>query len=269
MRWIRRLLLFVVIPLLVPWAGFKAAWQVRTWRASGTPGLAMKSVEWDGNAYRYSVVEPVPGRFVGPRPLVVFLHSATECGTDGLLPAIKLPPVFLAHAREQAGALILLPQLPRHDQGWNAGWHPLVFRLIEETRQAYTVDADRIYLAGMSLGGQGCWHLGADQPELFAAIVPICGNGFAATLGPRLTGTPVWAFHGSADQVIGVGGSRELVAAIHGLGGQLVRYTEYDGVGHNCWDRALAEPELLEWLFRQRRDTAPGGSSRSAVRSEK
>src|SRR5439155_11142688 len=143
-----------------------------------------------GNAYRYSVVEPVPGRFVGPRPLVVFLHSATECGTDGLLPAIKLPAVFLAHAREQAGALILLPQFPRHDQGWNAGWHPLVFRLIERTAQDYAVDPNRVYVVGMSLGGQGCWHLAADRPELFAAAVPVCGNGSAATLAPRLTETP-------------------------------------------------------------------------------
>lgn len=253
MRWIRRIFLFGLIPLLVPWAGFQAAWQVRTRLAARTPGLVPQSADWDGVPYRYAVVEPLPGRFTGKRPLVVFLHSATECGTDGLLPAIKLPAAFLAHAREQAGALVLLPQFPRHDQGWNAGWHPLVFHLIDRVTHDYAVDADRITLVGMSLGGQGCWHLAADRPDRFAAAVPICGNGSAATLAPRLTAMPVWAFHGSADPVIGVSGSRDLVAAIRGLGGQQVRYTEYEGVGHNCWDRALAEPELLEWLFRQRR----------------
>jgi predicted peptidase len=31
------------------------------------------------------------------------------------------------------------------------------------------------------------------------------------------------------------------------------RYTEYPGVGHNSWDRAYAEPELLSWLFSQKK----------------
>jgi predicted peptidase len=28
-----------------------------------------------------------------------------------------------------------------------------------------------------------------------------------------------------------------------------VRYTEYDGVAHESWDRAYGEPELPNWLF--------------------
>lgn len=256
-RWIRWLFLFAAIPLLVTWVGFEVAWQVRIWRASRTPGLSARTVEWDGHPYRYAVVEPVADRFDGPRPLVVFLHSATECGTDGVLPAIKIPPAFLSYCRERAGAFILLPQFPRRDQGWNGGWHALVLRLVNRTRQDHAVDARRVYLVGMSMGGQGCWHLGADRPDLFAAVVPICGNGSAPVLAPRLTGIPIWAFHGADDRVIGVQGSRNLVAAIQDAGGQRVRYSEYQGVGHNCWDRALAEPELLDWLFRQSADAVP------------
>jgi predicted peptidase len=266
-RWIRWLLLFAVIPLLVTWVGFNVAWQVRSWLASQTPGLSAKTIELDGRPYHYAVVEPVADRFDGPRPLVVFLHSATECGTDGILPAIKISPAFLACCREQAGAIILLPQFPRHDQGWNMGWHSLILRLVERARQDYVVDARRIYLVGMSLGGQGCWHLGADRPDLFAAVVPICGNGSASTLAPRLTGIPIWAFHGSDDRVIPVQGSRDLVAAIKEAGGQRVRYTEYQGVGHNCWDRALTKPELMDWLFRQSGDAAPGKQPAASVQA--
>lgn len=252
-RWIRWLLLFAVVPLLVPWIGFKAAWQMRNWLASQTPGLVRKDDEFEGRPYRYAVVEPVAGRFSGSRPLVVFLHSATECGTDGVLPAIKIPPAFLAYAREQAGALILLPQFPRHDRGWNTDWHALVFRLIDRTCQDYLVDGERLYLVGMSMGGQGCWHMAADRPDRFAAVVPICGNGSAATLGPRLTDVPIWAFHGAEDGTIPVQGSRDLVAAIQAAGGQRISFTEYAGVGHRCWDRTLSDPELLGWLFRQYR----------------
>jgi len=32
-----------------------------------------------------------------------------------------------------------------------------------------------------------------------------------------------------------------------------VRYNEYEGVGHNSWDKAYAEPELFSWMLAQRR----------------
>ncbi len=227
---------------------------MRTWLASRTPGLVGKTVDIHGQPYRYAVVEPVADRFEGARPLIVFLHSATECGTDGILPASKLPAAFVAYAREHAGAIILLPQFPRHDQGWNTAWHPLVLRLIERVKQDYAVDTDRVYLVGMSLGGQGCWHLAAERPDLFAAAVPICGNGSAEALAQGLTRVPIWAFHGSDDSVIPAQASQELVAAIKEARGQHVRYTEYSGVGHNSWERALSDPELLEWLFAQSRN---------------
>jgi hypothetical protein len=30
-----------------------------------------------------------------------------------------------------------------------------------------------------------------------------------------------------------------------------VKYSEYAGVGHDSWTNAFAEPELLEWIFKQ------------------
>ena len=33
-------------------------------------------------------------------------------------------------------------------------------------------DADRVYLTGLSYGGYGTWHLGAQFPDRFAAIAP-------------------------------------------------------------------------------------------------
>jgi predicted peptidase len=35
--------------------------------------------------------------------------------------------------------------------------------------------------------------------------------------------------------------------------GAKVKYSEYPGVGHNSWDNAFAEPELLPWLFKQKK----------------
>ena len=34
------------------------------------------------------------------------------------------------------------------------------------------VDQDRVYLAGYSMGGRGCWELALAAPQRFAAMVP-------------------------------------------------------------------------------------------------
>ena len=36
--------------------------------------------------------------------------------------------------------------------------------------------------------------------------------------------------------------------AMKALGGE-VHYTEYPGVGHNSWEKAYAETELLTWML--------------------
>jgi hypothetical protein len=39
-----------------------------------------------------------------------------------------------------------------------------------------------------------------------------------------------------------------MAEAMKALGGE-VHYTEYPGVGHDSWDKAYAEPELIPWML--------------------
>ena len=115
------------------------------------------------------------------------------------------------------------------------------------------------------MGGFGTWAFGYKYPERFAALVPVCGGVVpsdryvsAPPWHPRsinpgdpygetashLTEIPIWVFHGNADARVSVTESRKLTQAIKARGGN-VRYTEYPGVGHNSWDRAYWEDELL------------------------
>jgi len=69
-------------------------------------------------------------------------------------------------------------------------------------------------------------------------------------------GIAAWLFHGADDTTVPVTESRQIVAALKQVGSP-VRYSEYEGVVHNAWDRAFAEPELPKWLFAQRRGAKP------------
>ena len=49
----------------------------------------------------------------------------------------------------------------------------------------YKIDAKRLYLTGLSMGGFGTWSLAAKYPDRWAAIVPICGGGDPSERGRR------------------------------------------------------------------------------------
>ena len=89
----------------------------------------------------------------------------------------------------------------------------------------------------------------SDPPPDIARIVGARDpyDAMAQAIGP----TPVWAFHGAADDVIPVTESRSMVTALQRNGGN-VRYTEYAGAGHNVWMMAYADPSLVRWLLQQR-----------------
>ena len=127
------------------------------------------------------------------------------------------------------------------------------------------------------MGAYAAWVLAFEHPEKYAAIVSVAGgivppawrrsrlaevpptlqadDPYAATAA-RVKGIAAWLFHGGEDQTVPVTESRQLSAALKQVGSP-VRYSEYEGVVHNAWDRAFAEPELPTWLLAQRRGKRP------------
>lgn len=196
-------------------------------------------------------------------PLVLFMHGAGERGDDNRS-QISIPSTRL-WAEESTQArypnFMLAPQVPRNQQWvdvpFSIGSHEqpeqpsepmrLTLELLTALQNEFNIDPQRIYATGLSMGGYGTWDITTRHPELFAAAVPICGGGDPSK-APLIADLPVWAFHGELDPVVPVSGSRDMIKAIREAGGD-PRYTEYEGKGHNVWDRAYGEPELVPWVF--------------------
>ena len=124
--------------------------------------------------------------------------------------------------------------------------------LIHSVADEYSVEKDRIYITGQSMGGGGAWGMVSFFPEMFAAAVPVCGVGSVASARRIVdNGVAIWAFHGSADPLVPVGASRDMIDALRAAGGS-PKYTEYPGVKHDAWVDAYLEPTLHEWLFDQK-----------------
>lgn len=200
-------------------------------------------------------------------PLVLFLHGAGERGDDNRRQLVHGANDFASdEAMQRYPCFFVAPQCPDGQQWvdtpWSADSHvlppkaapPLAMslELLDELQRQLPIDARRLYVTGLSMGGFGVWDALARQPQRFAAAIPICGGGDTAT-AQAIAGVAVWAFHGGSDSVVQPRRSRDMVQALQQAGGS-PKYTEYPGTGHDAWSATYRNPDVMAWLFAQQRE---------------
>jgi predicted peptidase len=216
-------------------------------------------------------------------PLVFALHGYGERGSDNDK-QLTIHHLATLWARDSVQArhpsFVLAPQCPANgDDRWiyvdfgkgsyDQSKVPIskylvaALEILDTTLVRYAIDTNRLYVAGLSMGGYATWDVISRYPKRFAAAVPICG-GADTSKATLIRHMPIWTFHGDADGTVPVKSTREIVAALRKAGGS-PKYTEYPGVDHGSWGPALQEPGLPAWLFAQVRSPAvsitpvPGG----------
>jgi hypothetical protein len=189
--------------------------------------------------YRVHVPTGASGK---PRPLIVHLHGSgqhSELATDERL------PLLVAQAGPEP--IVVYPQSPG---GWRG---PAVGELIDTLAKQYPIDLNRVYLIGFSLGGIGAWEVALDQPERFAAVVPIGGRMGTPGDAARLKDVPVWVFNGEDDPTTTVEEAAVMVEALRRAGGK-PRFTRLRGKAHgDSQDASYRYPGLFKWMLAQKR----------------
>lgn len=313
-------LLAQLLPILAAACALRAGGAVSLAQDAPAPGAAKAAspaisagettLRADGGAveavYRYRLVEPPAASIADPGatvPLIVFLHGAGERGDDNAA-QLKHFAGACADAAFQAKqpCYVLAMQCPAGET-WSAidlkgfrerGEMPklskdptramrAVMQAIDTVLEAKAVDRTRVYLTGLSMGGFGSFDLAARRPELFAAVVPICGGGDPSTAATLAT-VPCFIVHGSDDPVVPVALSRAMREAIAAAAATRARaerekargtpddprpmpkrapnpmYREFDNVGHDSWTPAyrFGDDGVLDWMFAQRKERPAG-----------
>ena len=208
----------------------------------------------------------------GTYPLVLFLHGAGERGSDNTKQLVHGSGMFLNPANaEKYPAYVIFPQCPENLTWAYDAPHPwgtmpwdlpadapestMMKLLVEFLRDFLAthpdVNTSKVYVMGLSMGGLGTYDITSRYPELFTAAVPMCGNvNPAKVVGAKSVKFSI--YHGDKDNVVPVEGSREAYRALRASGAK-VRYKEFVGCGHGCWDPTFNEPDLLPWLFKQKK----------------
>jgi hypothetical protein len=186
-------------------------------------------------------------------PLIVYLHGHSDTTTWNLEwynePIITKDP-----------CIVLTPKCPVEEiYGWGDSYDPRTspmmsktYEMMDMVKKAFNLDPDRYYVNGTSMGGYGTYGIIQKNPDMFAAAYALCGNG-NIEMAPILANIPCWIFHGSADNVVPVQPDRDLYQAVLNIGGKQIRYTEYEGVGHNVWNYTPQETTLQTWFLAQRK----------------
>ena len=192
--------------------------------------------------------------------LLFFFHGAGERGNDNEKQFFHCVQYLADNMPE---TIIVAPQCPEGEQWVDTPWAngaysieavpesdqmKAVMELLEQLKTEYSVDTDRIYASGISMGGFGTWDVMMRHNDVFAAAIAVCGGGDISQ-AENLVDVPLFVFHGDADTAVPVSGSRDTVQAIKDAGGTKVEYVEYKGAGHGIWNDAFATEGLLEKLL--------------------
>lgn len=192
----------------------------------------------------------LPEKPQGKYPLMIFLHGAGERGTD-INKVIANGPLQDKHKEYTKEFAILAPQCPE-GQYWDVETvYQLIQKIIKDNKN---IDTNRIYLTGLSMGGWGSWRLAEKHPEMFAALVTVCGP---AGLPEKreahsIKNIPTRIFHGALDDIVPVDNSIQMYQELKSLGAD-VDLTIFKDDNHNSWDSTYSDPEIYKWILKQRK----------------
>ena len=177
-------------------------------------------------------------------PLLLFLHGSGERGKDLDL-VLKWGPPKHINAGKDFPMIVVSPQCPSEER-WDAA---TLAELVKWMLQKYKIDRDRLYVTGLSMGGEGTYALIESYPKLFAAAVPICGA-IEPNMPKKFKSVPIQSFVGSEDKVLKR--MMTLTNAITSAGGKARLYI-HNGVGHVSWPLVYEDDAYIKWLLMHKR----------------
>lgn len=215
-------------------------------------------------------------------PVMFFLHGLGERGNGSAseLERVKVagPPKMIAGGHNMCFTvngveecfIVISPQLSSGQGGWWTNILAEVFDYVLNGPNNYKIDKNRVYLTGLSLGGQGV-YIGAGEstiPDIFAAAVPVAafGNGNGCNISSRKIA--MWGFHGESDGTIKYGDGwtefHRILWCTEPIPTAEYKWTPYPGVGHNSWDKAFTTDHsvqsplnIYEWLLTKTKSNLP------------
>jgi hypothetical protein len=212
-------------------------------------------------------------------PLIIFMHGAGQLGNGttqlplllqtpipGLIAKGGFPDSFVVNGKAYE-FIVISPQFAYWPNGGD------VSSVIQYAEAHYRVDTGRIYLTGLSMGGDVTWEF-ASYPQwagLVAAIVPISSDSISLGGAEAMAAEnlPIFATHNKddplypcADDIYNV----DLVNSVTPHINPTAQFRMFYNSGHDAWDSTYNPNSKLyeglniyQWMLLYTRD--PGGNT--------
>jgi len=230
-----------------------------------------RSLTLNINQYVGGYYESIPNHYLETTkkyPLIIFLHGAGQLGdggrdlplvlNDGIAKIIsekKFPPNFNIDGNNFS-FVVLSPQFRAIPPD------AMVLSFLNYALAHYRVDPEKIYFAGISMGGVLTTEMAGQFASRIAAAVSVSGASFGAdqssnAAGIAAGGVPLWAFHNSGDPVTPSSVTTNFVNMVN-ADSPLVpaRATIFQSAVHDAWTKALDplykenNQSIYEWMLK-------------------
>lgn len=233
----------------------------------GGPMIKYHTSSFDGSSQPYALYVPDAYTPDTKWPLVISLHGFSSDHVLNLRRVFGMGNVCGQTDIDCKHTFPTFPEVPCivaspygfGSMGYAAQGETDVLDVLEDVKRNYSINDDRVYLTGLSMGGEGTWHIAVRYPDLWAAIAPVCaptaffaGPEDVKHLACNLLNVPANISHGDNDPTVSVDDSREMARIIDELGYSYM-YEEYPDVGHNAWDNTYADAGIFKWLLQYER----------------
>lgn len=226
------------------------------------------------NTYIGGYYEALPNHYqvtTKKYPLLLFLHGGGQVGdgntdlplvlNDGVAKEIKdrkFPGNFIVKGNNFS-FIVLSPQLRANPPD------SMVLSFINYAFANYRIDATRVYVTGLSMGGVLTTQVAGAYTSLFAAAVPVSGDSFGAEKDINAKkiangGLALWSFHNYDDPSISSMVATDFVNAINSYSPSIpAKLTMFQAFGHDAWTQALSPSykennmNVYEWMLQYKR----------------
>ncbi len=192
-----------------------------------------------------------------PMPTLLFLHGVGESGTDLEGVYGNGPHGHVrndAKLREKFPFLCIGPQCAPGRAWSQRQITKATVALLDEILRQYgnLVDKERVYMTGLSMGGQGTWCVAEEAPDRFAAIVPSDPKAVNPELAADLLkDMPVWIIAGGADGDF-TKGAQDMFEALKNSNPK-PELKLIPNSGHGAWSFYYPRWEFYQWLLKWKR----------------
>ncbi len=189
-------------------------------------------------------------------PAIVTLHSAWstplnqiewwagQTGPDGIRrgQAARHGAIVIAPAWAAAG---------KPAYGYSAREHAAVLDSLRAAQQRFSIDSDRVFLSGHSLGGDAAWDIALAHPDLWAGLVAIspAAGKYVNHYWHNARTLPIYVVAGELDSALM--GRNGMDLDRYFTKGFDATYVEYRGRGHEHFSDELLR--IFDWMSRKQR----------------